>query len=66
MIEIMILDSLTFLGQMRRKSYTRNLTESQALGSILRSLSEGKNEDQIAGRFGGGTELVKTLVDAYK
>ena len=51
---------------MRRNSYTRNLTASQALAYIFRSVSEGKNEDQISGRFDGDTELVKTWIDALK
>jgi Ribonuclease G/E len=51
---------------MRKNSYIRKLTESQTLGYILRSISEGKNEEQIAERFDGDTELVKTSVDALK
>jgi hypothetical protein len=51
---------------MRRNSYTHSLKESQALAYILRSISEGKNEEQIAERFDGDTELVKTWIDALK
>jgi hypothetical protein len=51
---------------MRRNSYTHSLTESQALAYILRSVSEGRNEEQIAERFDGDTELVKTWMDALK
>ena len=51
---------------MQRSSYTHSLTESQALAYILRLVSEGKNEDQIADRFDGDLELVKTWIDALK
>jgi hypothetical protein len=40
---------------MRKNSYIRGLTESQTLAYILRSISEGKNEDEIAERFDGDT-----------
>jgi methionyl-tRNA synthetase len=33
---------------------------------ILRSISEGKNEDEIADRFDGDTKLVKNWVNALK
>jgi hypothetical protein len=32
----------------------------------LRSVSKGKNEKQIAERFDGDTDLVKTWIDALK
>ena len=51
---------------MQRNLYTQSLTESQALAYILRLVSEGKNEDQIADRFDGDLELVKTWIDALK
>ena len=51
---------------MCRNSYTHSLTESQALAYILRSVSEGRNEEQIVERFDGDTELVKTWMDALK
>ncbi|HZA69395.1 MAG TPA: hypothetical protein VE548_06820 [Nitrososphaeraceae archaeon] len=51
---------------MRKNSYIRGLTESQTLGYVLRSISEGKNEEQIAERFEGNTALVKTWIDALK
>jgi hypothetical protein len=51
---------------MCRNSYIHSLRESQALAHILRSISEGKNEEQIAERFDGDTELVKTWIDALK
>jgi DNA-binding CsgD family transcriptional regulator len=35
------------------------LTENQVLSYILRSVSEGKSEDEIAERFDGDEELVK-------
>lgn len=49
---------------MHRNSYISNLTEIQVLAYILRSVSEGKNEDQIAERFDGDKRLVRTCVDA--
>ena len=38
---------------MRRNSYISSLTADQVLSYILRSLSEGKSEDQIVDRFDG-------------
>ncbi|HZD34832.1 MAG TPA: hypothetical protein VE130_06475 [Nitrososphaeraceae archaeon] len=49
---------------MHRNSYISNLTEIQVLAYILRSVSEGKNEDQIAERFDGDKRLVRTCLDA--
>ena len=54
------------MGKMRRNSYIRGLTESQTLGYVLRCISEGKNEEQIAERFDGDALLIKTWVDALK
>jgi hypothetical protein len=51
---------------MRKNSYIRDLTESQTLFYLLRCISEGKSEDQIAERFNGDTVLVKTWVDSLK
>ena len=51
---------------MRKNSYIRGLTESQTLFYVLRCISEGKSEDQIAEIFGGDILLVKTWVDALK
>ena len=51
---------LVMMDQMRRTE------RSQTLFYILRSIFEGKNEDQIAKRFDGDTVLVKTWVDALK
>ena len=42
------------------------LTESQILAYVLRSISEGKSEEQIAERFDGDIVLVKTWIDALK
>ena len=51
---------------MRKNSYIRDLTESQILFYILRSVSEGKSEDQIAERFDEDKVLVKTWMDTLK
>jgi predicted transcriptional regulator len=51
---------------MRKNTYVRNLTEDQVLSYILRSISEGKNEHEIADRFDGDTKLIKDWVDALK
>jgi hypothetical protein len=51
---------------MRRNSYISSLTEDQVLSYILRSISEGKNEDEIADRFDGDTKLIKNWVNALK
>jgi hypothetical protein len=51
---------------MRKNLYIRGLTESQTLGYVLRSISEGKDEEQIAERFDGDAVLVKTWIDALK
>ena len=51
---------------MRKNSYIHGLTESQTLAYVLRSIFEGKSEDQIAERFDGDTVLVKTWIDALK
>jgi hypothetical protein len=48
---------------MRKNSYIHGLTESQTLAYVLRSISEGKSEEQIADRFDGDLELVKTWID---
>jgi hypothetical protein len=42
------------------------MKDSQTLAYILRALSEGKNENQIAERFNGDTELVKTWIDTLE
>jgi hypothetical protein len=51
---------------MGKNSYIRNLTASQILFYVLRCISEGKSEEQIAERFNGDTVLVKTWIDALK
>ena len=51
---------------MRKNSYIRDLTESQILFYVLRCVSEGKSEDQIAERFDEDKVLVKTWMDALK
>ena len=51
---------------MRRNSYISSLTEIQVSSYILRSVSEGKNENEIADRFDGDKGLVKTWLDALK
>ena len=51
---------------MRKNSYIRGLSESQTLAYVLRCISEGKSEEQIAERFDGDTVLVKTWIDALK
>lgn len=51
---------------MRRNSYISSLTEIQVLSYILRSVSEGKNENEIAERFDGDMGLVETWLNALK
>jgi hypothetical protein len=51
---------------MRRNSYISSLTENEVLSYILRAISEGQNENEIAERFDGDTELVKTWVNTLK
>ena len=51
---------------MRKNLYIRNLNESQILAYVLRSISEGKNEEQIAERFDGDKALVRTWIDSLK
>jgi DNA-binding CsgD family transcriptional regulator len=46
---------------MHRNSYISSLTEDQVLSYILRSISEGRIEDEIAERFDGDTKLVKKM-----
>ena len=51
---------------MHRNSYVSNLTEHQVLSYVLRSISEGKNVDEIADRFDRDTRLIRTWIDALK
>ncbi|MGA6989075.1 MAG: hypothetical protein WBX81_01555 [Nitrososphaeraceae archaeon] len=54
------------MGKMRRNSYIHDLTEIQTLSYVLRSIFEGKSEDQIVDRFDGDAVLVKTWIDTLK
>lgn len=49
---------------MRKNSYTIDLTAIQIFAYILRSIYEGKNEEQIAERFGWNSKLVKNCIEA--
>jgi hypothetical protein len=49
---------------MRRNSYAYDLTAIEMFAYILRSISEGKNEVQIAERFDGNSKLAKICIDA--
>ena len=51
---------------MRINSYISSLTENQVLSYVLRSVSEGMNEDEIAERFDGDMGLVKTWLNTLK
>jgi DNA-binding CsgD family transcriptional regulator len=53
-------------GRLCRNSYISSLTENEVLSYILRSISEGKNEDEIADRCNGDTELVRTWLNTLK
>ena len=46
----------------RRNSY--DLPAVQMFAYVLRSISEGKSEDQIADRFDGNGKLVKICLEA--
>lgn len=50
--------------EQRGNSYTNGLSAIQILAYILRSISDGKNEAQIAERFDGNNKLVKICIDA--
>ena len=51
---------------MHNNSYIHDLTEIQTLSYVLRSIFEGKSEDQIVDRFNGDIVLVETWIDALK
>ncbi|MGA7369417.1 MAG: hypothetical protein WBX01_09820 [Nitrososphaeraceae archaeon] len=51
---------------MHRNSYISSLTEDQVLSYILKSISEGRIEDEIVERFDGDTKLVKKWVDVLE
>ena len=48
---------------MHSSSYVNRMTEIQKLSYVLRSISEGKNEDQLTDRFDGDRKLVKIWVE---
>jgi hypothetical protein len=47
-----------------RDSFTNSLSGIQILTYILKSISDGKNENQIVERFDGNAKLVRICVDA--
>jgi hypothetical protein len=47
-----------------RDSFTNSLTGIQILTYILKSISDGKNENQIVERFDGNAKLVRICVGA--
>jgi hypothetical protein len=51
---------------MHKNSYMHSLTENEGLSYILRSISQGKSEDEIADRFDGDTYLVKSWLNTLK
>ena len=51
---------------MNKNSNIRGPSESQSLAYVLRCISEGKSEEQIAVRFDGDIVLVRTWTDALK
>ena len=51
---------------MRKNSYLNSLNEVQILAYIVRSISEGKNIDQIIERFDGDKMLVNTWIEALQ
>ena len=51
---------------MRKNSYISGLSESQTLAYVLRSISEGKNEEQIVERLDGDRKLVKIWVETLQ
>lgn len=51
---------------MHRNSYVKRLTAAQILAYILRSISEGRNEEQIADRFAGDKKLVMIWIEALE
>jgi hypothetical protein len=57
-------DDVVILLDIPRNSYANDLTAIQMLAYILRSIYEGKSEEQIAERFDGNSKLVKICIDA--
>ena len=51
---------------MYRNLYVERLTEAQILSYMLRSISEGKCEEQIAERFAGDNKLVKIWIETLE
>ena len=51
---------------MQGNSYVNTSTELQTLSYILRSISEGKNEEQIVERLDGDRKLVKIWVETLQ
>lgn len=51
---------------MYRNSYIERLTESQTLSYILRSISEGKCEEQLAERFADDKKLVRIWIETLE
>jgi ribosomal protein S19E (S16A) len=51
---------------MYRNFYVERLTESQIPAYILRSISSGKCEEQIAERFAGDKKLVRIWIETLE
>jgi ribosomal protein S19E (S16A) len=51
---------------MHRISDMKALTETQTLAYILRSISEGKNEEQIVERLDGDKKLVRIWLETLQ
>ena len=51
---------------MQRNSYVNTSTELQTLSYILRSISEGKNEEQIIASLDGDRKLVAIWVETLQ
>jgi hypothetical protein len=51
---------------MHRIPYMKTLTETQTLSFVLRSISEGENEEQIVERLDGDRKLVKIWVETLQ
>jgi predicted transcriptional regulator len=51
---------------MRKNSYTNRLSEAQVMAYILRSLSEGKSEEEIAERFNRDRKVVNIWIEVLQ
>jgi len=51
---------------MQRNLYVNTSTELQTLSYIFRSISEGKNEEQIVERLDGDKKLVRIWVETLQ